>query len=419
MYREFLSGPAGSGKTYEVRRRIAEDPSYGVLASTTGISAINLGDGVTTINSLLGYYDTDSLSDRHLSGRLQSRLRQIAKEYRNIVIDEISMMDSDQLDIIHQAIDVMNDLATTQRPLGLVLTGDFAQLPPVKAKWAFEADVWPLFAEKTTRLTKIWRQDNPRFLEAINLTRCGEGKAAAEILSEIVGFHSSLDSNFDGSTVVGTNAQVDRQNWSALRKLTGRKITLASRRTGEPNKSLWKQIPEKLELKTAALVMLLANDWKQGYVNGDLGYIGDHEDGEIVAYSSPQSKEKEILVKLIRNDKVVSVSSITRYTEKRDRPRDTTVNGYDAEYAPERNRWLTGEIIYYPVRLAYATTVHKTQSLTLDRVQIDLRHAFMGANHMLYVAVSRCRTPEGLRLVGSPEVFEKRVRVCPEVKEWL
>src|SRR5207302_2058481 len=91
-YCEFLTGEAGTGKTYELQRRIREDYSYGLLGATTGIAAVNLG--TRTIHSALGFYDTTSLEDNFRMGYLQARLRKIALEegLRNIVIDEISMM---------------------------------------------------------------------------------------------------------------------------------------------------------------------------------------------------------------------------------------------------------------------------------------------------------------------------------------
>jgi hypothetical protein len=97
---EFVCGCAGTGKTYVVRERIANDPSYGLLCATTGIAAVNLGDAVT-INSALRYFDTDDHRDNHLSGSLTRRLRDLSEEYDRIIIDEISMMDAQQLTLIY------------------------------------------------------------------------------------------------------------------------------------------------------------------------------------------------------------------------------------------------------------------------------------------------------------------------------
>jgi ATP-dependent exoDNAse (exonuclease V) alpha subunit len=85
----------------------------------------------------------------------------------------------------------------------------------------------------------------------------------------------------------------------------------------------------------------------------------------------------------------------------------------------QREKWVHGALYYTPLRPAWATTVHKSQGLTLDRVQLDCRAWFFGKPAMAYVALSRCKTPEGLVVVGSPEMLAKKVKVDPRVVEWL
>ena len=82
-------------------------------------------------------------------------------------------------------------------------------------------------------------------------------------------------------------------------------------------------------------------------------------------------------------------------------------------------KWITGEISYTPIRLAYASTVHKSQGLSLDRVQIDYSHPFFGEPSMSYVALSRCRTPQGLTIVGSRKLIEDRTNISSEILDWL
>ena len=82
-------------------------------------------------------------------------------------------------------------------------------------------------------------------------------------------------------------------------------------------------------------------------------------------------------------------------------------------------KWIVGGITYFPLRLAYATTVHKSQGLSLDNVQIDAYNHFLGSPAMAYVALSRARTPEGLRIVGDPDTFARKVKCHPEVLRWL
>lgn len=235
---EFTCGVAGSGKTWYWRERIAANPSDGLLCATTGIAAINLS--TVTLNATLRYFDTDSLRDAYLQGSLTRRLRDLREDYRRLVIDEVSMMDGEQLSILVRAtLDANSYLSPTHAPpLGLTLVGDFAQLPPVKARWAFESDEWWRFEQQTTRLTKVWRQDAGPFLAALNLTRSGDGGGAAEILSqEGLEWHSSLSLDFDGTTIVPKNDAVSRYNAEALARLPGAAFTVESRRWGNRGRS--------------------------------------------------------------------------------------------------------------------------------------------------------------------------------------
>jgi hypothetical protein len=396
----YISGSAGTGKTTLVRDRIAQDPKWGALCSTTGISAVNLG--VITINSLLRYFDTDSLADAFTRGFLTKRLRELAQQYDNLVIDEISMMDAEQLDIVYEAVRVVNEYETIKNPIGIVVVGDFCQLPPVKAKWAFKADCWRAFAEKTQRLTTNYRQGDPEFLEALQLIRAGKGPEAAEAFRSLIRWENRLDRDFDGTTIVGKNVAVDRFNWLAFSRLQGESLSIPSTRWGKP-RSEWRYIPEVLELKVGAYVMILSNAYLDGrllYSNGDCGHVIGLDEGGVVA------------VELARSGEIVSVEKITRENLS-----DSPLKGH--ECPRRRDRYVIGSITYCPLRLAYSSTVHKTQSLTLDRVQLDLRDAFVGQPAMCYVALSRCREAKGLVAVGSPELLAKRARMDPEVLPWV
>jgi len=455
---EFITGSAGTGKTWLQKQKIEEDESYGILCATTGIAAINLG--ATTLNSILKYFDTDSLRDRFNRGSLTSILHRLGKKIKRLVIDEVSMMDARQLDMIYEAIRQANEYQDMEgEPMGITLTGDFCQLPPIKAPWAFEAECWEHFERNTTKLTKIWRQDNLPFVEAINFAREGRGKACVEALLGCgVKFMPQQDGRFKGTTIMSKNDLVDNFNFSALMDVPGDAFGLRTATWGDQAGEWKKNIPEMLKLKEAAYVMILSND-QSGmfeYANGDCGWI--------------QSKDLDgtIWVKLARNERVVGIKPIIRYkkcsqddadklelkpcaTEEADVqeffpndgapvPKKQITRythlycdddcGWDApglrhgpwgvpSYNCSSGTWNIGAIKYYPLRLAYATTVHKSQGLTLDRCQIDCRDAFFGQPSMAYVALSRCRTPDGLVIVGDPKKMEDRIKLEPKVKRWL
>jgi ATP-dependent exoDNAse (exonuclease V) alpha subunit len=456
---EFVTGGAGTGKTTLIRKRLAEDMKYGVLCATTGIAAINLGEGITTLNSLLKFFDTDSLRDKFDRGSLTTALHRIGKNTKRLIIDEVSMLDAAQLDYLFQAMQQANNFKDMlDDPMGIVLTGDFCQLPPVKAKWAFEAQCWEHFERNTTRLTKVWRQDNQMFVDALNAARRGDGRACVDILMELgVDFITSPMKAGNGTerwtTIMAKNEQVDNFNFSELISLAGRPFGLNTKYWGEEERDWKKHIPEQLQLKIGAYVMILSNDAPEfTYVNGDCGTIEDVVDGRV-------------MIRLQRNGQIVGIGPVVRNKVVRGKeiddhpalPRDARgrVNafhggtthvwcgndcGHNLEnghfgtgpagivsrapwgaisYVCNTPGWNVGGVKYFPLRLAYATTVHKSQGLTLDRVQIDCRDRFFSSPNMAYVALSRARTPDGMKIIGRPEQLAKAINVAGEVKKWL
>ena len=427
----FITGIAGSGKTYSVKLDIDEDASKGMLCATTGIAAVNLGS--ITLHSALGL-TPDTIEDDYQTGRLSRRLHDIGRRHRNLIIDECSMLGGKELlDIIYLATKGANQYTDMKdRPMGITLVGDFCQLPPINASWCFEADYWPNFESNMTKLTKNWRQGDGKFLDTLNLLRGGDGSSAARMLpSAGVEFARNADPNFDGTTIVGTNDEVDRYNNIHFVKLAGPRIEYVAYRTGKQRSEWLKNIPDKLSMKTNALVMVLSNDTAKDpltkeplfrWVNGDLGHIVEADAASVV-------------VKLIRTGKDETIGYVERENTSRTTPSFWTnvYNDDDIETAKrsgvplsdgsywdrEKRVWVLGRIRYMPLRLAWATTVHKSQGLTLDRCQIDLRHAFVGKPAMAYVSASRCRTAQGLRFIGTPELLARRCSIDDKVKRWL
>jgi len=425
-----ITGSAGTGKTYTIRKEMEDDPKkQGILASTTGISAVNLG--TTTINALLKYFNTDSLRQAFIKGRLTRRFAELALFCKELYIDEFSMLDGDQLDIFHQALREANNQQKVKKKnpdgMGLTLVGDLAQLPPVKCKWPFEAECWGMFEANHTKLEKNWRQGDGCFLDAINAIRSGDGSNGARLLKEAgVEFSNANLIDFPGTTILAKNNDVDRFNYVALSKVAGDMIRVPSERwlcNAAKAPGEWKNIPDLLQVKLGAYVMILANTMDFSYANGDCGFIKGYDPSTHI-----------FQVELVRNQRIVNVPMVTRElfadydplnfinpneatTESvaKGEPRPWNIPFYDED----KDRYVTGAIRFAPIRLAYSSTVHKTQSLTLDRVQMDVRNGFFGSPAMLYVAVSRCRTPQGLRIVGTPELVASRCKVDPKVLRWL
>jgi hypothetical protein len=413
-----LLGGAGTGKTFLAKAWL-ESAHIGTLqlCATTGIAAVNLGAG-TTINSFLKYFKTEHLVDLYTSGLLTAKLRKYRRAgLERILLDEVSMMDANQLTVIVRAIEEVNagegidefdpgedeDLP----PLGLTLIGDFCQLPPVKAPFAFESIEWPKFA--VTTLDRIWRQSDPAFVEALRAARRGDGRAAQDTMAGC--FHPVIEQSYEGPTVLAKNEAVERYNRLRMDQLQTAEHRFLTKRWGEQSTE-WKQIPEALQLKEGALVMLLANcydpdDSRYRYVNGDLGEFLGMDGGQPVVRLQRTGLEE--LIDTVEREVLVPLEVGERKALK---------EAGEAHRIREKSK-IMGGIRYTPIRVAYATTVHKSQGLSLDQVQVNLREGFMGSPGMCYVALSRARSLSGLRIVGDARTFVARCTVDPRVAKWI
>lgn len=404
----FITGGAGTGKTFLMNKHNQENPEYVELVATTGIAAINLGS--KTINSRLKYYDTDSLLDNYIDQKLHYVLREIREEKKAIGIDESSMLAAKQLDILFDAINEINE-DRNPRKLGLHLVGDLLQLPPVKANMITEAKCWPFFQQNTIRLNKIWRQGDDRFIRAINLVRQGDGKNAVPLLKECgVQFIPSLIDKFDGTTLIGKNDLVDQYNEKRLMEVPSEIITSIPKRLGE-QLSEWKtHIPSLMRFKVGAYVMILANNCPDfDYVNGDCG--------EIISYN----KTTDVFtIKLKRNNNEVQIKrrELLNLTKKQ-----PNLSHFDKTFTPYvdtfTKKWIIGKVSYHPLRLAYATTIHKSQGLSLDKLQVNINTWNFGLPGMSYVAISRARTPEGLFIVGSEAALVSKIKTEESVMQYV
>ena len=423
----YIAGPAGTGKTYLAKQMVRELPGT-LLCATTGIAAVNLGEG-TTINAALGYFDTASLVEAYTSGFLTARLGKLWRSgIRRILLDEVSMMDAEQLTVLTRALDELGgrgyvmdaELAddveagevtegATHRGIALTLIGDFAQLPPVKAPFAFESPEWARYGEATHTLTTVRRQADPAFIAAIHAARIGDRDTVCDYFRAALA--QGHDQHYEGLTVLATNDAVDRFNALRLDHVHAPEVGFASRRWGKPRGD-WKNIPERLVLKEGALVMILANRREEEdsprliYANGDLGTITQIE----VA-------KAQVTVRLQRTGEEETIAWVTRTNLIPLEP--GRAKELRALHLIEGKFEIVGGITYLPLRIAYASTVHKCQGLSCDRVQVNTREGMFRQPGLLYVALSRSRTAEGLRLVGSVDGLRERVTVHPKVQPWV
>ena len=354
VFQAKLGGP-GTGKSYWLETNLDANPRFACVTSTTGISALNVGG--CTINSLLGYFNTANLVEKVLanSNYLPSMWSAVSKSFDGLAIDEVSMMEGLVLDIIASSIYQFNQ--KSEKPLNLYVIGDPGQLPVISSngteKAFFEGKTWPSFT--VDYLTKVYRQENQQFANAINDLRLGNAAEAVDWFLENVTFAKSVDEDFEGSTFFSTNRKVDLYNYQKLQALSGEVVKYESIKKGR-QLGEWKSIPDILALKEGALVVLLSNNRKQDYVNGDLARVKK---------CSPHL----VRVQLIRNgeEKIIS-------------------------YTTKKNKY-GGQISYLPMRLGWALTVHKCLAshsfITTDKGQIRLSEIEVGDQVLTHKGVYR------------------------------
>ena len=398
----FLTGKAGTGKTTFLRRLKERSPKRMVVVAPTGVAAINAG-GVT-IHSffqfpLAPYIPGGSFNAKDEKYRFSKEKKNIIRTLDLLVIDEISMVRADLLDQIDAVLRLHKD---RHRPFGgvqLLMIGDLSQLAPVvkDGEWSLLREYYrtPYFfgshalqqtQHVTIELTHVYRQTDRTFIDILNEVRENHlTSRSLELLNSLVvnedvdlGPHSSrlTAQSSDGTIRLTThNATANRYNEERMDALKGVRFSYWAQVTGTFPESSY-PAEEKLVLKKGCQVMFLKND-SQGsrYYNGKLGIVSAI-DAERICVRGIDDGE-EIVVE-------PDVWTNARYV-------------IDKETKEIREE-IEGEFRQYPLRLAWAITVHKSQGLTFDRAVLDVNAAF--AAGQVYVALSRCRSLEGLVLTA-------------------
>ena len=381
----FITGRAGTGKSTLLQLFRDTTKKKAIVLAPTGVAALNVRG--QTIHSFFGFpprlMDTSEIKKR--------KFRKLYQKLEVLIIDEISMVRADLLDGIDLFLRVNRE---DRRPFGgvqMIFFGDLFQLPPVVAShterqyfqsyysspYFFSAHVFDQgFEFEMIELSHVYRQEQRHFLrllDAIRLNRTDESDL--EDLNRR--FLPDLDAGDRFITLSARNATVDSINQRELAKLPAAPRNYTAFVGGEFNPQLY-PTDLRLELKKDAQVMFLKNDPERRFVNGTIGKVTVLEPESIsVEILRPDGSTEEIEVER-------SEWEILRYKMN---PKD-----------PEKiETEVVGTFEQYPLRLAWAITIHKSQGKTFDRVIIDLgKGAF--EHGQTYVALSRCRTLEGIIL---------------------
>ncbi|MEL4456283.1 AAA family ATPase [Lutimonas vermicola] len=372
----FLTGSAGTGKTYVLNKYIQYLKARKIpvsITASTGIAATHLQG--TTIHAWSGIGIKDSLSLRNLRDlREKKYLKKHIEKTKVLIIDEISMLHKKQFDLVNEVLQFFRE---NDKPFGgiqVVLCGDFFQLPPIgvsgetnRDKFCFMSQSWLSANLSICYLTDQYRQTDSALNDILNEIR--QGRVSDKSVSLLQATKDLVETE-EPTRLYTHNLDVDRINTAHIAEIKGRKKIFKAKVKG--NLKLAETIkrsimaPETLELKKDAKVMFVKNNYEKGYLNGSLG--------KVIRY----------------NDEGYPVIRLT--------------NGFEITAEPEdwRIEDETGKLlvsyVQVPLRLAWAITVHKSQGMTLDSAVMDLSKTFEKGQG--YVALSRVKGLDGLQLNG-------------------
>lgn len=395
----FITGRAGAGKSVLLRHFRENTSKRVVVAAPTGIAALNVRG--QTIHSLFKLPP-----ELYRPGRLEdnSRLYTLLKRIDTLVIDEVSMVRADLIDAIDERFRKAcnNDLAFGGKQV--IMFGDCYQLPPVVDKdlmtyfehvyggyFFFNALVWKQVEFKIFELTQVFRQKDPIFKDVLNAVR--DGSVADEQIERLNARYVPIPN--DGTvTLAPTNSLVTSINQRRLDQLDGKVYEYKARITGKMIRATF-PTEEVIQLKVGAQVVLLQNDKDKRWVNGTVATV-----------SSLKKDDKEEKI-------TVCVNGIDYELEK--------VIWEEIKYEYDHGEGkikveVVSSFMQFPLKLAWALTIHKSQGQTYDSVTIDLSTGTFAPGQM-YVALSRATSMEGLYL--KMPIQRKHIIVDPKVAAFM
>ncbi|MEN9909985.1 MAG: hypothetical protein RLZZ540_3144, partial [Bacteroidota bacterium] len=402
----FLTGKAGTGKTTLLREIIETTHKNTVVVAPTGIAALNAG-GVTIhsmfqlpFSGFIPSFTAESQFSETVKFENKESLRRhfkmnglkkaVIRNMELLVIDEVSMLRADLLDAMDYMMQTVRKKSTPFGGVQVLFIGDLLQLPPVirdeewrtlrnyyKGKFFFHSHVIqqspPLYIE----LSKIFRQTDTSFISVLNNLRNNQiTPEDVQVLNQYVKPNFDLKANKGYITLTTHNAKADAMNAQALEDLKGELITYKPEIIGDFPEKIY-PVEHNLQLKVGAQIMFVKNDlaFEKNYFNGKMGIIKSLSSQEILVHFPEEHKTIEVERYEWQNIRY-KVDPLTKEVEEE----------------------VLGTFVHYPIKLAWAITVHKSQGLTFDKAAIDVSQVFMPGQ--AYVALSRLRSLDGLVLLS-------------------
>ena len=393
----FITGKAGTGKSLLLQYLRQNTKKSVVVVAPTGVAAINVNG--QTIHSLFrippSFIALNSLP-------FNRNAAEILRHLDMILIDEVSMVRADLMDAIDYR---LRQSREDDKPFGgvqIVMFGDLYQLPPIVSDVElnkyfqdnhggfnfFNANVWQLIDFEKHELQEVFRQKDQHFKNLLNEIRVG--KNSPEIMNKInerFGLPLPKDRFI---YLCSTNSKVNNINNKKLSEINSPEHVYIASISGEIDEKSY-PADEVLRLKKGAQVMMLKNDFDKRWVNGTLGTIHSLSKDEIkvkvdgIIYTVSQTVWQKIKYNYNRNTKQIEEKPISSFTQ-------------------------------YPIRLAWAVTIHKAQGKTFEKIVVDLDGGSFAAGQT-YVALSRCTTFDGVFLTD--KIYSQDIKVDPDVAKFM
>ena len=381
----FLTGGAGVGKSYITNEVISDYRKRGkqvVALGSTGVSAVNIGG--FTIHSFFVFgiasnFEELAQHDKRAKKRL-SDLKKVLKATDLIIIDEISMVSADLLDMIAYRLNAYGYLGK------VMFVGDFFQLPPVQKQanphdifgaklYAFESLAWERFELSVIELTEMKRTTDAEFTHILSKVR--QGVCDDEVMAYMQRLWNNEGLKKDPTYLFGRNVEVERTNRARLNELESEETILFANietfgSVHEKKLEGWKKllpVSEQLTLKEGVPVLFTVNKWGK-FVNGERGILRTIEDDYLIVekedeYVRVERHDFDLLDMAVKDDGSVETMSLATLSQ-------------------------------FPLKLAYAVTIHKSQGMSIDNLVCNVDNIF--APSQFYVAISRAVDPKYLKI---------------------
>ena len=404
----FITGKAGTGKSTLLDYFCNNTDKQPVVLSPTGVAALNVKG--QTIHRFFNFY-IDVTSEKIRSKDTKPRDPQLYKKLKTIIIDEVSMLRADLLDCIDVFLRMYGPDATQAfGGVQMVFVGDLYQLPPVVGKeerdifrthyatpYFFSAKAMESASLEVVELETVYRQKDQRFVNLLNKIRNNsvEDKDIEELNQRHLPEEETVQEGVFTISLTTTNAKANEINDNHLKALSAKAYHSKATVKGDFGQEYYPTATH-LQFKVGSQIMLLNNDQKKRWVNGSIGIIE--------AIKRDEDNKEYLRVRLHDNDQTVSVSRFMWEVYK------FSVEGSAIVSEP------AGSFTQYPLRLAWAVTIHKSQGKTFNRVIIDIGCGTF-ASGQTYVGLSRCTSFEGIRL--KVPIKKQHIRTDPRIYKFL